>query len=233
MSSELKLKVLAIHGYRQSDKIFSAKIGSMRKNFKKELDFTFIRAPHKISYTEKYSNEQTEVNLKFEDTNEYGWWFNTQNKTFKAVNSSDLCVGFDESLQLIEQIFKEQGPFDGLIGFSQGGSFVSILCAMQQLKIIPIEFQFAIIISGFISLCKPHEVFYKQKINLPTLHVYGNSDQVIPTYKAKELCDLFIDKEVVLHEGGHYVPGSKHIYNNFIKKMITKKLNSLQWYEIL
>lgn len=32
----------------QSDIIFSAKLGSLRKGFKKEIDFTFIRAPHKV-----------------------------------------------------------------------------------------------------------------------------------------------------------------------------------------
>lgn len=32
----------------QSDVIFSAKLGSLRKGFKKEIDFTFIRAPHKV-----------------------------------------------------------------------------------------------------------------------------------------------------------------------------------------
>lgn len=32
----------------QSDVVFSAKLGSLRKGFKKEIDFTFIRAPHKV-----------------------------------------------------------------------------------------------------------------------------------------------------------------------------------------
>lgn len=65
---------------------------------------------------------------------EFGWWFNTEDKVFKAVEPSNLSVGFEESVQLVEKTFQEQGPFDGLIGFSQGGSFVSILCAMQQKK---------------------------------------------------------------------------------------------------
>lgn len=39
-----------------------------------------------------------------------------------------------------------------------------------------------------------------------------------------ELADLFIDKEVSLHEGGHYVPGKKHIYDSFFKKMLEKKM---------
>lgn len=53
---------------------------------------------------------------------------------FKATEPSDLSVGFQESLTGIENIFKNEGPFDGILGFSQGASFVSILCAIQQKK---------------------------------------------------------------------------------------------------
>jgi len=47
---------------------------------------------------------------------------------------SDLCVGFDDSLVVIKRAFVEQGPFDGILGFSQGAAFVSILCAMKKKK---------------------------------------------------------------------------------------------------
>lgn len=51
---------------------------------------------------------------------------------FKATVFSDLCIGFDDSVAVIEKIFLEQGPFDGILGFSQGAAFVSILCAMKK-----------------------------------------------------------------------------------------------------
>lgn len=65
---------------------------------------------------------------------ELGWWFNTENKYFKATESSDLSVGFDKSLEVVQKAFQEQGPFDGILGFSQGASFVSILCNIHQKK---------------------------------------------------------------------------------------------------
>lgn len=48
---------------------------------------------------------------------------------------------------------------------------------------MPIKFNFAVLISGFKSLCKPHEIYYDEKITLPTLHVYGEGDKIIPTSK--------------------------------------------------
>lgn len=46
----------------QSDVIFSAKLGSLRKGFKKEIDFTFIRAPHKVPSNNEISEENADEN---------------------------------------------------------------------------------------------------------------------------------------------------------------------------
>ena len=53
---------------------------------------------------------------------------------FKATVPSNLCIGFNDSVAVIEKVFSEQGPFDGILGFSQGAAFVSILCAMKKKK---------------------------------------------------------------------------------------------------
>lgn len=42
--------------------IFSAKLGSLRKGFKKEIDFTFIRAPHKIPSSNEGFEEDVDEN---------------------------------------------------------------------------------------------------------------------------------------------------------------------------
>ncbi|XP_014212925.1 esterase OVCA2 [Copidosoma floridanum] len=219
MLSNTKLRVLAIHGYRQSDEIFSAKLGSLRKSFKREIEFTFVRAPHKVSPVKNCDNEIENVN----NAQQYGWWFNTEDRVFQAIVPSNLSVGFEDSIQLIKNIFKEKGPFDGLIGFSQGGSFVSLLCVMQQRNILPIKFNFAIIISGFKSLCKPHELYYSENLTLPILHVYGANDKVIPTNMSEDLNNMFENKDTFIHEGGHFVPGKKQIFNEFITRMLEIK----------
>ncbi|XP_057325571.1 esterase OVCA2 [Microplitis mediator] len=217
-----KLRILAIHGYRQSGSIFKSKLGSLRKSFKQKIDFVFAEAPHQVPPLQTDSNEEETTG----DTR--GWWFNTADHTFIATEPSNLSVGFNDSVKVIENIFKDQGPFDGILGFSQGASFVSILCSMQQKKLADplIKFDFAIMISGFKSLCEPHAVFYDEKFNLPTLHVYGETDRIIPTEMAKSLSDLFTNKKVVIHEGGHFVAGKKHIYNDFFNEMYVTKNNS-------
>lgn len=43
-----KLKILALHGYRQNGAVFRAKIGSFRKAVAKYAQLVFLSAPHKV-----------------------------------------------------------------------------------------------------------------------------------------------------------------------------------------
>ena len=42
------------------------------------------------------------------------------------------------------------------------------------------RFNFAIFVAGFKSRSSPHDVLYTEPISLPTLHVFGDTDKVIP-----------------------------------------------------
>lgn len=119
--------------------------------------------------------------------NVYGWWFSTSNRIFHIIKS-DTLVGFEESLDSIARVFKDDGPFDGILGFSQGASFASILCSMQQENLLPFKFDFAIFISGFKSLCSPHNKYYSAILDIPSLHIYGTNDKIIPTGEAPIKC---------------------------------------------
>lgn len=57
-----KLKVLAIHGYRQNGNTFRQKTGSFRKLVHKFAQFTYITAPHKVIPVENL-DEIEDINI--------------------------------------------------------------------------------------------------------------------------------------------------------------------------
>lgn len=65
-------------------------------------------------------------------TEQYGWFFNRDDGTYRGIRKGGPAIGFEESLKLIESTFEKEGPFDGLLGFSQGACFVGLLCDLQQ-----------------------------------------------------------------------------------------------------
>lgn len=215
-----KLHVLCLHGYRQSGPSFKAKVGSFRKICGKLAQFTFITAPHRVvpaaataAGEEKASDEE----------DEFGWWLD--NTT--PANSSQR--GFQESVEAISAAAARDGPFHGILAFSQGAAFAAQLAAMQEEGAIQpggVRFEFCILVAGFVSRSSgPHHQArlsaLRQPISVKSLHVMGTTDKVIPRERSEELLAYFERPEVLVHEGGHYVPtggDAKLAYRSFLAR---------------
>lgn len=118
-----KLRFLCLHGYHQNANGFKAKIGSFRKSVQKYAEFVFVSAPH-VAPPRNAGDAPSEE--------QRAWWFNKDDGTFSGKNRSGPAIGFDESVALVERVWQEQGPFQGLLGFSQGGCFVGLLCSLAE-----------------------------------------------------------------------------------------------------
>ncbi|KRT81624.1 hypothetical protein AMK59_5538 [Oryctes borbonicus] len=214
-----KLKILCIHGYRQNAEVFKQKTGSFRKMVHKWAEFTYITAPHKVLFVNNLETDEIDVQQS-PDTEQYGWFFNRDDHTFRGIRKGGPAIGFEESISIVEEAFKLHGPFDGILGFSQGGCFTGLLCDLQQRNLLNFNFNFAIIASGFKSGSLPHLKYYEDLINLPSLHIYGENDDIIPTEMSVALRDCFESPMIITHPGGHYFPATaaqKQGYQEFFK----------------
>lgn len=198
-----KLRVLCLHGYRQNGTVFRERTGALRKLLKRHVDFVFISATHIIP------NEENMARLP--EQQERGWWFSRSTKTYNALDKTDVCLGFEESVQIVKEAFDKQGPFDGLLGFSQGACLASLLCVLQQHEVTSPNFKFVILVSGFQSLLSPHAHFYKEPISCASFHTIGASDEVIPSQASEDLLICFPSASPYRHKGGHYVPASPEL----------------------
>ncbi|KAK4880896.1 hypothetical protein RN001_004215 [Aquatica leii] len=222
--NEKKLKILAIHGYRQNGEVFKQKTGSFRKIVNKWAHFIFITAPHQVvTVPSRDKLDETEINEK---SDEYGWFFNREDHTFRGIRKGGPAIGFDTSIQLVEEAFEKFGPFDGILGFSQGGCFVGLLCDLQQRGLTTCKFNFAVLVSGFKSGSLPHLKYYNEPIDLPVLNVYGSSDDIIPKEMSEALGEAFKDPVTLVHPGKHYLPASaaqKQVYQEFFLERYSEK----------
>ncbi|EPB74032.1 PTB domain protein [Ancylostoma ceylanicum] len=122
MTATRKLRILCLHGYRQNDVLFREKTGSLRKQFKKYADFEFISAP-------------LVPNVDSEDRGDVRGMGGSLEKT-SQFSSRDVCsiaTGFEQSVSSVRDYVRANGPFDGILGFSQGASMAHLLLAMEQL----------------------------------------------------------------------------------------------------
>ena len=108
-----KLRLLMLHGYRQNETAFRERSGGLRKALKNYVsEFVFCEAPHLIPNNNTKEEEKKE-------SNERGWWFSSDS-AYNALELTENDKGLNESLEYINQIFETKGPFDGILGFSQG-----------------------------------------------------------------------------------------------------------------
>lgn len=67
-----KLKILALHGYRQNAPTFKGKTGSFRKIVNKSVEFTYVTAPHKVLLVHDISNLNAETEVNVEESRDEG-----------------------------------------------------------------------------------------------------------------------------------------------------------------
>ncbi|EGT46615.1 hypothetical protein CAEBREN_04149 [Caenorhabditis brenneri] len=218
MTAQPKLRILCLHGYRQCDQSFRQKTGSTRKLVKSLADFEFVNAPHSVAVDDHADSSRA-------------WWFsNSEAMSFSSRESTEVSVGFEESVNTVLKFIEENGPFDGLMGFSQGASMVHLLLAKAQLGEIKLPgIKIAIFFSGFLSLSSKHDSLTSLRINnLPSLHVFGDADEIVARPKSEKLADQFdVETIRIAHDGGHLVPAmSKHkeTIAGFLREQIDKNV---------
>jgi glutathione S-transferase/predicted esterase len=195
-----QLKVLCLHGYRQTSTSFYEKLGAFRKMVGKKCQMTLVNAPHVVPADPEDAAAQEQR----------GWWFSQPHGYFKSNDVSACDKGFEESLAIIKKTIEEDGPFDGLMGFSQGAALAVLIGLLQSRGEASFScFKFAMIFAPFKSACSRHDYIYEgTKIDIPTMVVIGEGDQVIEASRSESLLAYFSRPEVVRHPGGHFVPAT-------------------------
>ncbi|XP_013985108.1 esterase OVCA2 isoform X1 [Salmo salar] len=218
------LRILCIHGYRQNSGSFREKTGALRKLLKKYVELVYMSAPHRVPQTGDAQGKENEVGPGSDEAPR-GWWFSdTQARSFDAGQQCQASLGLEESVEAVRTAVKDLGPFDGVLGFSQGAALVAVLCSIQEQNLEPqFQFRFAILVAGFRSACSEHQRFYggPASLAIPSLHIFGQEDQVIPDRMSRELLPLFQEPLVLTHPGGHFVPAAsahRQTYQEFLKR---------------
>ncbi|ERE67973.1 diphthamide biosynthesis protein 1 [Cricetulus griseus] len=140
-----------------------------------------------------------------------GWWFSEQEAdVFYALEEPTACRGLEKALETVAQALDTLGPFDGLLGFSQGAALAAFVCALGQAGDLrfPVP-RFLILVSGF----WPRGLGFKESIlqsplSLPSLHVFGDTDRIIPPQESMQLASQFLGAVTLTHSGGHFIPAA-------------------------
>ncbi|MED6128349.1 Rhodanese-like domain-containing protein 6 [Stylosanthes scabra] len=226
-----KLRILCLHGFRQNASSFKGRTSSLAKKLKKIAEFVFVDAPHELSFIYQTTSAEDVacessplppsppppsencrkkyawvVAPNFDGSNDISW--KVAEGPFDPLQYQQQTDGYDTSLSHLKNVFSQQGPFDGILGFSQGAAMAALISAQQEQLKGEMDFKFVIICSGFALNVKEME---RGVIKCPSLHIFGNEhgkDRQIANQASKELASLYNEgcSVIIEHDCGHIIP---------------------------
>jgi Serine hydrolase (FSH1) len=198
-----KLRILCLHGYHSSAKTLRMQMRPVTEGLEALAEFECVDAP----------------SLAIGD---FGWWHAVSNDAagprHAGVGPSAMRYeGWSETKHWLVSLFRQSAPFDGVFGFSQGAALTSLLVGLRSPHEAEagISFNFAMMVGGFASNDGSHADLYQRKseYRLPSVHIIGKSDFVVPSSHSNHLASFFKDPLILRHSGGHVVPGDPQVRN--------------------
>ncbi|KAJ5382798.1 hypothetical protein N7517_000709 [Penicillium concentricum] len=221
------MKILMIHGSRQSGELFRAKLQALEKQIHRAIplpdgiELVYPTAPFALDPSNGSSTELR---------NRHGSW-----SWFDTESVDGLYPGLETSLESIASILKDSGPFDGIIGFSQGAAMAAMVASLLEgnrkdvfarleqeggmsypacfdsLEHPPLKF--VVSISGYGASDLAYRAFYDPGVRTPVMHFLGSMDTVVDESASMRLVESCLEdgkkRIVVWHSGGHVVPSGK------------------------
>ena len=230
-------KILMLHGYTQSGPLFDAKTKALQKHLQKSFPgttFSYPTGPLRLKPADvpgfnssRFEGDENDVDA----IESYGWW--------RRSNTADPpeYVGIENGLQVVAETLESEGPFDGVMGFSQGAAFAAVVSSLLEGKrrkqafdhfqnqskmavAFPEMFaksqhppmKFCVSYSGFIAPGARYTALYEPTIDTPSCHFIGSLDSVMEESRCRALLEAFGGErkaQLVFHPGGHFTPSAK------------------------
>ena len=211
------------------------------------LHLSYVAAPHRLHIADipGYNPEALDCPVA-EAPEAFGWW----RRTDRVVRGGDargreagvetetevVYEGIETGLAAVADCIRAEGPFDGVMGFSQGATAAAMVASLLEGRrrkeafeeaegrggmpfpnsflgdvdgFVQGPLKFAVCYSGFRGPGRLYEGFYEPKIGTEVLSVLGQLDTVVDEVRARQLVDACEGGRVLMHPGGHFVPSQK------------------------
>lgn len=218
MSASPRVKILCLHGFTSNGAVHAHQVRRLT-NALPEYEFIFPDGPHKVDVSSYLDISKPDNRLWTDTVNSHSnsghraWWFARESKD----NTTGSFHGLETSLEYIADLIREKGPFHGIWGFSQGGCFAGILCALMQQESVTHSLRrylpstltapvAGIVFSGFRARFPQYDEIYDHSIKIPTMHIMGAGDTDVINQRSEELIQICTKSVVLKHDGGHNIP---------------------------
>lgn len=207
-------KILCLHGFGQSGALMQEWTEGLVRQINEVAPTVFHFPTAHIALSTQNSKDFQSIPSKLRKQPSFAW--NNHYLDWQRQFS-----GLPLALSYLKIILQQEGPFDGLIGFSQGAAYGVALASLLEDASLAEEcrlplinhpaFKFTILFSG----CKVSTFRFAplyREIKTPTLIYYFVDDKIIPSRWTAALAANCSDVILQAHREGHRIPRCPDIH---------------------
>jgi len=244
MSTQKKGTVIMLHGWAQNRFIMRSRTVKLEKKLRRAgYECEYLEAPHLLPTTSEVDIDGEVVQITNGKRENARAWF-LYSKIDNADASMALketpmkYIGLEASISRLKKYLEQNSDgFYAVLGFSQGATFGHILsqlvCAEKRCLGANTfcKIQCAVLLSGFPSM---HNILLpdratagsvatndscsdmNDKLDLRSLHIYGDKDTSVPKSFGEKLTNLFVNPETYDHGKSHMIPHNKALIERLV-----------------
>lgn len=203
---------------------------------------TYPTGPTRLSVRDIPGSEPSFAAANNDDDDDEDAW-----AWFRRDDTGPTYRGLDAGMHAVAAALRTDGPFDGIMGFSQGAAVAAMVAAVldgtprdenvacadwaravrEANSMAPLRF--AVLYGGFRADPADLAWLYEPRVAVPTMHVLGSLDTVVDEHRSRALVEACVNPVVVVHPGGHHVPISKEWVMpvvGFVKKCMEEPIKA-------
>ena len=183
------MRILALHGSRQNGEVFRTRLAPVVTRLEDAgHQVVFVDAPHELPM-----GVGDEVPMRT-------WW---------SSGGGDVrdTTGWDKSLEALREMWTSRGPFQGIIGFSQGASAGLILCELADAADECFaSLRCAVLCAGYVVPSPgavPNPIVSSR---IRAMIIAGDADEAVPPADTLACAHRFHSSITRTHPGNHAFP---------------------------
>ena len=230
-----RLRILCFHSFRLSGDSMRLQL-SLFSNFRNTISdlvsFDYLDGGNRLP--DEAWDEAPQMLRDLFQPPYYEWW-NAAENTDGSMTYDHIEASFDK----IEKHVSQHGPYDGYLGFSQGGCVAHTLSLLSLrdpafAKRLPPP-RFGIFISARTSRHTTHTALVagaaQAPLSLPSLVIYGGKDTDMPAEMTEELMRTLDETkrvELYLPDGTHRIPRLDEAQAQVLREFLVAQLDAKQ-----
>ena len=211
-----RLRVLCLHGYTQNGSVLKRKLLGLEKHVQERCPgavFTYPTGPHEAKEEWVEALDEAEAALAGPAAQSRAWWSKSPRQ---ESGGEETYAGWAQSVELLAEIRQRSGPFDAVLGFSQGAAVAALLAVAWGVPR-------CITAGGYVARGHPLAAELERgEHSTRTLHAAGAKDTLVTETASQELASLFQDSQLFRHDGGHGVPGSAEFRDAVVELLLAE-----------